>query len=176
VHDVRIHSLNESMPSAGWSTITKFTVNNTGNVDDKFQVAVSNLDSLDTLGWTATIIDLETGDEVTEVEVPAFGSTELAVNFTAIRSVPDPTASALVFAASVESPSSSAYGSVQVMLPDLLVGPGDVTAERADISYEYDASKVLINISLAIALASLVVMFFALRKRKGLGKKGGASK
>jgi len=175
VHDVRIHSLNESMPSAGWSTITKFTVNNTGNVDDKFQVAVSNLDSLVTLGWTATIIDLETGDEVTEVEVPAFGSTELAVNFTAIRSVPDTTASALVFASSVESPSSSTYGSVQVMLPDLLVGPGDVTAERSDISYEYDASKVLINISLAIALASLVVMFFALRKRKGLGK-GGASK
>lgn len=175
VHDVRVHSLNVSMPASGWSTIVKFTVNNTGNVDDKFHLAVSNLDSLQTLGWTATIIDLETGDEVTEVEVPAFGGTELAVNFTAIRSVPDTTASALVFAASVESPSSSTYGSVQVLLPDLLIGPGDVTAERADISYEYDASKVLINISLAVALASLAIMFFVLRKRKGHGK-GGASK
>lgn len=175
VHDVRVFSLNESTPITGWSTLTKFTVNNTGNIEDTFLVSVSNLDSLLTLGWSATIIDPDTGDEVTEVEVDAFDSTELAVNFTATRSTPDVTASALVFAASAEQPASGSYGAVSVRLPDLVIGPGYVNAERADVSYEYDVSKAALNISLAIALASLIAMFFVLRKRKGLGK-GGAAK
>ncbi|MBN1677160.1 MAG: glycosyltransferase family 39 protein [Candidatus Thermoplasmatota archaeon] len=175
VHDVRVFSLNESTYVTGWSTITKFTVNNTGNIEDTFLVSVSNLDSLLSLGWSATIIDPATGDEVTEVQVDAFDGMELAVNFTATRSTPDVTASALVFAASAEQPASGSYGAVQVRLPDLVIGPGYVDAERADISYEYDVSRVLLNISLAIALVALVVMFFVLRKRKGLGK-GGAAK
>lgn len=175
VHDVRVHSVNKSDPVERWTTITKLTVNNTGNVEDSYLVSVSNRDSLLTLGWNATIIDPVNGTAVTVVEVPAFGSKELAVNFTAIRMNPDPTAAALVFAVSSDEPSSGSYGSVPVRLPDLFLGPGDVTAERADVSYEYDTSQLLLNISLAVALASLVAMFFILRKRKGFGK-GGVAK
>jgi len=175
VHQVEIDSMDTSLPMTGWSSITKFRLNNTGNVEGSYLVSVSNYDSLLTLGWWARIVDPVNGTDVAEVDVPAFGSVELAVNFTAYRGSPDTTASAIVYAVSVVDPAASTYGSISVLLPDLLVGPGDVTAERSDVSYEYDASKVLLNISLAIALASLVVMFFVLRKRKGLGK-GGASK
>jgi hypothetical protein len=174
VHDVRVLPLNESMPIVGRSTITKFTLNNTGNVEDTFRLSVSNLDSLQTLGWTASVFDPATGDDVTEVEVAAFGGKELAVNFTATRSTPDVSASALVFAVSADQPSTGSYGEVPILLPDLVIGPGDVTADRDDVSTEYDVSKTLLNISLAVALASLIVMFFILRKRKGLGKGGAA--
>jgi len=176
IYGVEMYSLETSAPVSGWSSVCKFKLNNTGNIATKFMVNVSNYDSLITLGWWARIVDPVNGTELTEVEVPAFGSVELAVNFTAGRGAPDTTASAIVYAVSVDDPSASGYGSVAVVLPDLLVGPGDVTAERVDITYDYDASKVLLNISLAVALAALVVIFFVLRKKKGLGKKGGASK
>jgi len=175
VHSVRIASLNVSAPTADWSTITKFTVNNTGNVADRYFVSLANAESLLTLGWEATVVDPVTGEQVAEVELDAFEGEELAVRFTAVRSFPDEAAYALVFACSADDPSSSMYSAVPIMLPDMLVGPGDVTAERVDVSYEYDVSKLVINIALAMTLASLVLMFFALRKKKGLGK-GGASR
>ena len=174
VHQVSVRTANKATPMTGWSTITKFSVNNTGNVKDAFSVGVSNLDSLAEQGWSARIVDLTTGLEVTQVSVSAFSGKDLAVNFTATRSTPDTDAVALVLASSLNDTAVNAYGSVPVQLPDLLVGPGDLTAERNDVSYVFDTSKGLLNISLAIALVSLVAMIFILRRRKGLG--GGAKK
>lgn len=174
VHQVSVTTANKTNPMTGWSTITKFSVNNTGNVKDSYSVSVSNLGSLADQGWSARIVDLKTGLDVTQVTVSAFTGKDLAVNFTATRSTPDTDATALVLASSLNETAVSTYGVVPVQLPDLLVGPGDITAERNDISYVFDASKGLLNISLTIALVSLVAMIFILRRKKGLG--GGAKK
>ncbi len=174
VHQVVIKTANKTAPMTGWSTITKFSVNNTGNVKDSYSVSVSNLASLSDQGWSARIVDLTTGLDVTQVSVSAFAGKDLAVNFTATRSTPDTDAVALVLASSLNETAVNAYGSIAVQLPDLLVGPGDLAAERDDISYVFDTSKGLLNISLAITLVSLVAMIFILRRKKGLG--GGAKK
>ena len=174
VHQVSVRPANKTNPMAGWSAVTKFSVNNTGNVKDSFSVSVSNLASLADQGWSAKIVDLSTGLEVTQVSASAFSGKDLAVNFTATRSTPDTDAVAVVLATSQNDTAASSYGAIPVQLPDLLVGPGDLTAERDDVSYVFDSSKQLINISLVVALVALVAMIFILRRMKGLG--GGAKK
>jgi uncharacterized membrane protein len=60
------------------------------------------------------------------------------------------------------------------MLSDLVIGPGSLDIVRDDITYEYDVSRLYVDIGLVVTLALLVAMFFILRKRKGLG--GGGKK
>jgi len=173
---VEVGSLNESKVVSGLVTYTKFAVLNTGNIEDSYSVAVSNLPVLAELGWYARLVDGTTMDEVTQVTVDAFSSSELYVEFKAIRSGASPSAEASVLALSANGTGISSYGLVSVILPDLTVGPGDVTAERDDVSYEYDMSDMYLDIVLVIILAGLVVSFVIMRKRKGLGKRSGGEK
>jgi len=126
------------------------------------------------VGWTASIIDPATNLTVSEVSIPAFGSKELMVNFTMLRSSPDTEAKASVMAYSKFDPGASAYGYVPVILPDLSVGPGGLQVVRGDVSYEYDRSAVYVDIALVSSLAALFGAFMFLRKKKGGG--GGGKK
>jgi hypothetical protein len=172
VHSVAVISLNTSSAVSSVSTITKFTVNNTGNIKDAFKVQISNLDTLSELGWSATIIDSSTGAEVTELTLEAFKGQELTVKFTATRANANPSVEATVLAYSSAAPSVSAYGSVPVLLPDLVLGPGDLDVTRNDVCYTLDTSRVYVDLGLVAALAGLVAVFFILRKKKGLGRSG----
>lgn len=171
---VAVESLNTSSPVSSNVTTTTFLLNNTGNIEDDFIVLVSNADALNASGWSARIIDPETEKAVTNVTLAAFESKELAVEFTAIRALPDPKAEAVVLAYSSLSSATNGYGVVQVMLPDLVIGPGDLDVVRSDVTYEFDVGRIYLDIGLAAALASMVVAFFILRKRKGFG--GGGKK
>ena len=174
VSGVAITSLNTSQPVSSRSSVTTFRLNNTGNVDDIFVVQVANLDALTAVGWTASIIDPTTNLTVSEVNITAFGSKELMVNFTMLRSSPDTEAKASVMAYSKSDPGASSYGYVPVILPDLSVGPGSLQVVRGDVSYEYDVSALYVDIALASSLAALFAVFMFLRKKKGLG--GGGKK
>jgi len=180
VRGVKVTSLNSSEPVNTASTITKFRLNNTGNVADEFILQVSNLQALEELGWQAEIIDPDTKAAVTNISLPAYGTKELYLKFTATRSDANPEAQAYVLAYSKSNSAINTYGSVPVVLPDLIVGPGDVTVERNDISYTYDVGKVYIDLALVAAIAVLVGVMLILRKKKGLGggtrAKGGAKK
>ena len=172
VHSVAVISLNTSSAVSSASTITKFTVNNTGNVQDEFTVQISNLGTLSELGWSAAIIDSSTGAEVTELTLEAFKGKELTVKFTATRADANPSVEATVLAYSSAAPSVSAYGSVPVLLPDLVLGRGGLDVTRDDVSYLLDTSRLYIDLGLVAALAGLVAVFFILRKKKGLGRGG----
>ena len=172
VWSVAVESLNESSPTGSRVTTTAFLLNNTGNIEDDYLVQVSNADTLNASGWSARIVDPATGDEVKNLTLGAFKSKELAVEFTATRLYPDPKAVAVVFAQSSLGTSANSLGAVPVMVPDLVIGPGDLDVVRDDVTYEYDIGRVYIDVGLAIALAALVVMFFVLRKRKGFGGGG----
>ncbi len=174
VRTVAVESLNTSSPISSNVTTTTFLLNNTGNIEDDFIMLVSNIDTLNASGWSARIIDPETGDAVTNVTLGAFESKELAVEFTAKRATPDPKAEAVVLAYSSLDSVSNGYGAVPVMLPDLVIGSGDLDVVRDDVTFEYDVSRIYLDIGLVVSLAFLVVMFFILRKRKGLG--GGGKK
>jgi asparagine N-glycosylation enzyme membrane subunit Stt3 len=174
VNGVSVTSLNTSLPVFSRSSVTAFTLNNTGNAGDMFVVQVANMDALSAVGWTASIIDPTTNLTVSEVSIPAFGSKELMVNFTMLRSSPDTEAKASVIAYSKSDPGVSAYGYVPVVLPDLSIGPGSLQAVRGDVSYEYDASALYVDIALVSSLAALFVAFMFLRKKKGVG--GGGKK
>ena len=174
VHSVKVVSLNQSSSVSSSSTITKFKVNNTGNVEGAFTVQIANLPSLSELGWTAQIVDPSTGDAVSELTLGAFEETTLEVKFTATRTDANPSVEAYVLAQLANETSVSAFGSVPVMLPDMVIGPGDVDVVRDDISYEYDSSRLYVDIGLVATLAALVAMFFIMRRRKGIG--GGAKK
>jgi len=173
---VEVETLNESKPVSGLATYTKFTVENSGNIADRYTVGISNLPVLAELGWTAKIVDPETLKEMSEVTVDAFSSEQLYVEFSATRSGANPGALASVLASSTNQSGVSSYGLVPVMLPDLTLGPGDVTAERDDVSYEYDMSDVYMDIVLVAVLVGLVVSFILIRKKKGLGRSGGEKK
>ncbi len=171
---VLVKSMNKSDAVSSLSTLTKFYVNNTGNVEDEIYFELANKDILQSLGWNATIVEPITLIQSSKVKLDVGGSGEYAVMFTAIRADPDPNAIAYVLARSSTTASVSHYGSVPVMLPELVLGPGDVDAVRGDISYEYDATRLYVNIGLLVALASLMAGFFIMRRKKGLG--GGAKK
>jgi dolichyl-diphosphooligosaccharide--protein glycosyltransferase len=176
VNGVSVTSTNVSAPVSSLTTVTKFKVNNTGNIDDVYTLQISNLESLASLGWTAEIVDPVTDAIVTQANVSAFGSKDLQINFTATRSNPDPTARAVVLAVSTGNAGVSAYGAVPVILPDLSIGPGDIQVERSDVSYTQNTSYMYVDLALVASLASLFFMFFYLRKKKGLGRSGGAKK
>ena len=172
VWSVAVESLNESAPTGSRVTTTTFLLNNTGNIEDDYLVQVSNADTLNASGWSARIVDPATGDEVKNLTLGAFKSKELAVEFTATRLYPDPKAVAVVFAQSSLGTSANSLGAVPVMVPDLVIGPGDLDVVRDDVTYEYDIGRIYLDVGLAISLAVLVVMFFMLRKRKGFGGGG----
>ena len=173
---VSVTSLNSSEPVTSKSTVTKFRLNNTGNVADVYTVEVANAETLAALGWSVDIVNATTKEPVSQVSIPAFGSVELLVNFTSTRTNPDPSANAAVVATSANQAGVSDYGSVPVRLPDLAIGPGDVDVVRNDVVYQIDRSAVYIDIGLAVSLAVMVFMFFYLRRKKGLGGSGGAKK
>ncbi len=174
VNGVAVTSLNTSQPVFSRSSVTTFRLNNTGNVDDIFVVQVANMDALSAVGWTASIVDPTTNLTVSEVNISAFGSKELIVNFVMLRSSPDTDAKASVMAYSKSDPGVSAYEYVPVILPDLSVGPGSLQVVRGDVSYEYDASALYVDIALVSSLAALFGVFMFLRKKKGGG--GGGKK
>ncbi|MGD9962890.1 MAG: carboxypeptidase regulatory-like domain-containing protein, partial [Thermoplasmata archaeon] len=174
VRSVSVESLNTSAATSSNMTMTKFLLNNTGNIEDDFMVVVSSTDALNVSGWSARIVDPATGDAVTNVTLEAFSSKELAVEFTATRATPDPKVEATVLAYSSIEGSVSGYGAVPVMVADVVIGPGDLDVVRDDVTYEYDVARLYTNIGLVVAIVALVAMFFILRKRKGLG--GGGKK
>ena len=171
---VAVESLNVSSPISSNVTTTDFLLNNTGNIEDDFIVTISNMDALNASGWSARIVDPVDGAAVTNVTLAAFETKELTVEYTATRMVPDPKAEAVVLAYSSLDSVANGYGVVPVMLSDLVIGPGSLDIVRDDITYEYDVSRLYVDIGLVVTLVFLVAMFFILRKRKGLG--GGGKK
>ena len=169
-----ITSLNNTAPVNSTVAYNIFSLNNTGNAQDDLVVEISNQPTLNSLGWKAEMIDSSTGKAVTNVTIAAFHSTQIEVQFTALRDNPDPDATAVILAYSKAAPSISHYEPVPVMLPDLSIGQGDVDATRDDITYEYDMGRIYIDIGLVVALAVLAVMLFYFRRKKGLG--GGGKK
>jgi hypothetical protein len=172
VRSVAVESLNTSAPVSSNVTTTTFLLNNTGNVEDDFILSVINTDALASSGWSARIVDPASGGEVANVTLAAFETRQLTVEFTAIRSTPDPYVEAVVLASSSVDAAVNGYGAVPVMLSDVVVGPGDLDVVRDDVTYEYDTDRLYLDIGLVVALAALVVMFFVIRKRKGLGGGG----
>jgi dolichyl-diphosphooligosaccharide--protein glycosyltransferase len=174
VRSLSVSSLNVSSTVLSRSSSTSFQVNNTGNAPDEVVLQISNADTLAAQGWTADIIDPETGESVDSLSLAAFEGTELLVNFTATRSSPDPSAVAVVYARSANITGVGAYGPVPVQLPDLAMGPGYLDAARDDVTYGTDVSEIYVDIALLASLVALLVTFFLLRRKKGLG--GGAKK
>ncbi len=68
----------------------------------------------------------------------------------------------------------SVSSEVPVIVPDLSIGLGDLQVSRKDVLYQLDMSNLYVNTGLVVALGVLIVAFFVLRKKKGLG--GGAKK
>lgn len=172
VRSLAVKSLNLSAPVLSTSSTTTFSVNNTGNAEDEVMVQVSNLDTLALQGWTAKIVDPDSGEALDSVTLAAFKGKSLTVNFTATRTTPDPYAEALVFVFSKNETGIGAYGAVPVQLPDLVMGPGYVNADRSDVRYNADVAKVYLDLGLLAALAALIVTLFLLRRSKGLGRGG----
>jgi asparagine N-glycosylation enzyme membrane subunit Stt3 len=172
VKSVLVVDLGPSKAVNSLSSYTKFSLNNTGNAQDNFALNITNLDALEALGWTAEIVDQDTGNVVPSVGMPAFHATPILVKFTAIRANPDPNAEAVVLAYSTNDPGVNYYGVIPVYLPDLSIDQPDLTAARYDISYTFDASIVAIDLILVAAVAVLAVGIFYLRRKKGLGAKG----
>ena len=161
------------------SAETEFSLNNTGNAQDNIAIEITNLDALSSLGWSAELVDPDTGAEVPSVGMPAFFTTPISVRFTATRENPDPTAVAVVLAYSTNDPGVNTYAAIPVNLPDLQLGKGDLTATRSDVSTTYNVQIVAVDLTLLVAVVSLTVGIFYLRRKKGLsgkGKTGGAKK
>ena len=171
-HSVRIDTDNASEAVSSTVTRTMFALNNTGNVDDTFAVGISNLDALAELGWTARIVDADTGEEVSEVAIDAFMSYDLKVEFDATRADANPEVSAVVFAYPDGYEASGGFQTVSVVLPDLVVAPGDMDVSRSDVFYEYDTSRVSLDIGLVVSLGVLIGVFFLLRRKKGMSGGG----
>jgi hypothetical protein len=147
------------------------TVANTGNIGTEFSVSIANSEVLSGSGWTARLLVTGTLEEVDSLFIAFQGTKELYVEFTAIRSDPDPSAEATIVVTSLNDTGQVTVASVPMLLPDVSIGPGDLEAERDDVSYEYDPSNLFINIGLVCSIGVLVALFFIMRRRKGLGGK-----
>ena len=179
VRSVAIEPLNESKAVSSMVTMTKFTLNNTGNAPDNLVLTITNLEQLKSLGWNAEIVEWDHETSLPSVGIAAFQTTPVGVKFTAIRANPDTTAVAIVAANSTYDATVVGYGSIPVRLPDLSLSRGDLNAERDDVAYSFDYGRVYLDIALLVALVVLVVGIFYLRRKKGLSRKkdkGGVKK
>ncbi|HUU07516.1 MAG TPA: carboxypeptidase-like regulatory domain-containing protein, partial [Thermoplasmata archaeon] len=151
------------------TTRTMITVLNSGNTETGFGIEISNLAILNEHGWDARLAYADSDDEVEEMTLEMRGTIDLYVEYTAIRTDPDPTSEATVTVWSVEDPGQATLATVPIYLPDVSIGPGGLEVERDDVSYDYDASSMYMNIGLVLSIVALVSMFFILRRKKGLG-------
>ncbi len=172
VRSVQVTDLGSNGAVSSLTTLSKFNLSNLGNIKDTFQLQLTNAESLRSLGWNASIVDAATGTPVERVSLAAFQYSLVGVSFTAIRANPDPTASAIVLATSVNDPSASNYSSVAVRLPDLSIAPGDLQITGNDISFSSSAADAYTDVALVVAIAALTLGMFYFRRKKGLGKKG----
>ena len=179
VRSVTIKPLNVSKPVSSTVTISKFELNNTGNAQDNFTISISNLEQLRSLGWDAELVEYDFATELTSLGMPAFMSTPVGVQFTAIRDNPDPTAQAVVVATSIYDNSIVGIGSISVRLPDLSLTKSGLDVTRSDVTYAYDYERLYVDIGLLVSIVVLVIGIFYLRRKKGLGGKkesGGGKK
>ena len=153
------------------ATRTPVTVANTGNIEGEFSAEITNSEVLRESGWNVRLLSVETLEEIDSVDIAFQGSENLYIEFTAIRSDPDPSAEATIVVTAVNDTGQVTVSSVPMFLPDVSVGPGDLEAVRDDVSYDYDPSNLYVNIGLVCSIGALVAMFFIFRKRKGLGGK-----
>jgi hypothetical protein len=172
VRSVTVKPLNESKPVSSMVTISKFSLNNTGNSNDNFTLSISNLEQLRSLGWDAEIVEYDFATPLTEsLGMPAFMDTPVGIQFTAIRVNPDPSAQAMVVATSINDKTIVGYGAIGVRLPDLSLSKSGLDVTRSDVNYEYDYARLYVDIALLLSIVSLVVAIFYLRRKKGLGGK-----
>ncbi len=169
VHAVEIKNLNSSAIVNSLNTTTKFNLTNSGNILDRFILTISNLEQLKSLGWEAVIFDTSTNANSTNVTLLAFSSQTLEVRFTSLRTDADPTAEAIVVAYAENATYASSTAPIPIILPDLILAPGSLSASNPDVSYAYDQGPIYLDIALLVVIAALLVMFFILRKRKGFG-------
>jgi hypothetical protein len=155
-------------------TRTKMAVVNSGNIEADFGIEISNIAPLNEHGWDATLRFTDSDEEVEELTIGMQASVDLYVEYTSIRSDPDPKVEATITVWSLVDPGQAALATVPILLPDVSIGPGGLDVVRDDISYEYDASNMYVNIGLVLAIGSLVSMFMILRRKKGLGGKWGS--
>ncbi|MCU0851946.1 MAG: carboxypeptidase regulatory-like domain-containing protein [Thermoplasmata archaeon] len=175
IYNVSVEYSGLAEPVSSTVTYTKFTVFNSGNVADNYTLQIANTETLASMGWSAELYDGITRKPVSQMNVSSQDSRVFMIKFTAIRSNPDPEAEAIVLVTSTKNPGTNAYGPVPVVVPDLLVGPGDIDVTRDDIVYSLDTSAMTINIGLVAVIAVLAAMFFYLRRKRGLSG-GGAKK
>ncbi|HIH01587.1 TPA: hypothetical protein HA259_05885 [Thermoplasmata archaeon] len=154
-------------------TKTRIAVENTGNLEADIGVEIANLIVLEEHGWEAKLILVNSGEEVDEITVLMQESLDLYVEYTAIRSDPDPDIEATVNAWSLVDPGQAAVADIPIHLPDVSIGPGGLDVIRDDVSYEYDASNLYVNLGLVIAIGALLGTFMLLRRKKGLSRKWG---
>ena len=157
--------------ATGDAAPTVVTVANTGNTWTEFAVDLTNSDVLNSLGWSAMLVSADSEEELERVSIDFEGEEQLIVEFTPIRSDPDPNAEATVTITAVNDTGKVTIASVPIFLPDISIGSGDLEADRDDVSYEYDTSNLYLNIGLACTIGALVAVFLLLRRRKGLGGK-----
>jgi hypothetical protein len=170
VHGVTITNLNASATVTSRSTITRFNVTNTGSVTDSFILQISNEAILESLGWKAVILDPSANENVTtNVTLLAFSSSTFEVKFTSTRADADPTVHAIVLAYARNASYVSSSAPIPVLLPDLVMPPGSLTATSPNAAYEYDIMPLYTDMGLLVAIAVLMAMFFFLRKKKGFG-------
>ncbi|UCE81449.1 MAG: glycosyltransferase family 39 protein [Methanobacteriota archaeon] len=157
--------------ASGDTVQTPIVVVNTGNVWTEFAVEVTNIDTLKSLGWSTRLISAATSEEVDTLSVDFNGEEELVLEYTTLRNDPDPSAEATIVVSAVNDTSQITFTSVPIYLPDISILPGDLEADRDDVSYVYDSSNIMVNIGLACAIGVLIAAFILLRRRKGLGGK-----
>ncbi len=180
VYSTEVTTVDEEGASVvGDTTRTLIHVINTGNTQAEYDLAITNLEYLVSRGWSARAMLTGSGEEVGVMNIEYQGHREIYIEFTSIRSDPDPKAEATVLVWSVADPGQTTVASIPIILPDISIGPGGLDVVRDDLTYEYDPSDLYINIGLVCAIGALVAMFVLLRRRKGLGglrKKGKGDK
>jgi asparagine N-glycosylation enzyme membrane subunit Stt3 len=169
VYSVEITVSEDGEAVSNDTTRTQISVLNSGNTEASFGIEISNLAALNTLGWDARLVSVDSGEVVDEMTIEMQATENIFVEYTAIRTDPDPTVGATVTVWSLEDPGQITLETVPILLPDLSIGPGGLEVERDDVSYEYDSSSTLMNIGLVLSIGALAGMFIFLRRKKGLG-------
>jgi len=150
-------SLGDPLETTGSNYTYAITLQNAGNVDDGYNVTISNLDYLSTFGWDAQLkVGKDSFGDSATVSVRSGGSQEMTLRLTPIRTNPDPSIQVNVVATSQSSPDSYSILDMKPVMPEIQIPSGGVVVTGDDVFAEPE--KVPIG---TIVIAGMCVASFA---------------
>jgi hypothetical protein len=160
-----------AQPTSGTEYTYKLTLTNSGNIDDTYNVSISNANELVTWGWEAQVrLSSGTWSDSLSVSLSAGSTTNIELKLTPIRDNPDGEVTVVLTATSKGSPGT--YDALQFdpSMPVFSI-PGGLSVAGVGVSTQYPQVPLFTWVLLGVLVAASTVLILLVIQKGVLKRK-----